>query len=93
MSKKIYLLEMVVGIIAMISGLWLSILVFQEGYYLGAWMLVVTGFLSILLGIKEYRGVKSPLWQETFFKILRRTMLFLNLMLSVICSGTLFSLL
>lgn len=93
MSKKIYLLEIAVGIIAMISGLWLSILVFQEGYYLGAWMLVVTGFLSVLLGIKEYRGIKSPLWQENFFKILRRTMLFFNLMLSAICSGTLFSLL
>ncbi len=93
MHQKRYLVEIGVGAIAMLLGLWISILVFREGYYLGALMLVVTGFLSVLLGVKEYCGVQGPAWQETFLKILRRTMLFLNLMLSLVIVGTLLSML
>lgn len=89
--KKIYVLEIAVGIVAMILGIWISILVWGVGYFAGALMLVVTGFLSVLLGVKEIRGSKGPAWQETFLKILRRTMLFLNLMLSLLVAGTLIS--
>ena len=56
-------------------------------------VLVVTGILSVLLGVKEYLDIKGPLWQESFLKILRRTMLFLNLMLSAVVAGTLISML
>lgn len=77
----------------MILGTWISVLVFREGYFAGALMLVVTGILSVLLGVKEYLDIKGPLWQESFLKILRRTMLFLNLMLSAVVAGTLISML
>lgn len=77
----------------MVLGTWISVLVFREGYFAGALMLVVTGILSVLLGVKEYLDIKEPLWQESFLKILRRTMLFLNLMLSAVVAGTLISML
>ncbi len=77
----------------MVLGTWISVLVFREGYFAGALMLVVTGILSVLLGVKEYLDIKGPLWQESFLKILRRTMLFLNLMLSAVVAGTLISML
>ena len=93
MHQKRYLVEIAISIIAMILGTWISILVWLEGYYLGALMLVVTGMITVVLGIKEYTGKKGPLLQESFLKILRRTMLFLNLMLSVVVAGTLVSML
>lgn len=93
MQRKLYLVEIGVGIVAMVLGTWISVLVFREGYFAGALMLVVTGILSVLLGVKEYLDIKGPLWQESFLKILRRTMLFLNLMLSAVVAGTLISML
>ena len=42
---------------------------------------------------EEYTGKKGPLLQESFLKILRRTMLFLNTMLSIVVVGTLISML
>ena len=93
MHRKRYLVEIGIGVLAMILGTWISVLVFREGYFAGALMLVVTGILSVLLGVKEYLDIKGPLWQESFLKILRRTMLFLNLMLSAVVAGTLISML
>ncbi len=93
MHRKLYLAEIVIGIVAMILGSWISILVFREGFFVGALMLVVTGALSVLLGVKEYRNIRGPSWQESFLKIVRRTMLFLNLMLSIVVAGTLVSML
>lgn len=91
--KKLYRLEIAVGVVAMILGIWVSALVWGVGYFLGALMLVVTGFLSVLFGIREARGSRSPAWQELFIKIFRRAMLFLNLMLSLLVAGTLLSML
>ncbi|MCI5601645.1 MAG: hypothetical protein SOZ02_02580 [Hallerella porci] len=91
MQKKLARFEVCVGGIAMILGAFISILVWNDGYFPGALMLVITGFLSVLLGIKEIKEVKDPAWQESFTKILRRTMLFLNLMLSLVVVGTLIS--
>lgn len=93
MHRKRYLVEIGIGVLAMILGTWISVLVFREGYFAGALMLVVTGILSVLLGFKEYRNIHGPSWQEAFLKILRRTMLFLNLMLSIVVAGTLVSML
>ncbi len=93
MHRKRYLVEIGVGIVAMVLGTWISVLVFREGFFVGALMLVVTGALSALLGFKEYRNIHGPAWQESFFRILRRTMLFLNAMLSAIVAGTLVSML
>ncbi len=93
MHRKRYLVEIGIGVLAMVLGTWISVLVFREGYFAGALMLVVTGILSVLLGVKEYLDIKGPLWQESFLKILRRTMLFLNLMLSAVVAGTLISML
>ncbi len=93
MHRKLYLVEIGVGIVAMVLGTWISVLVFREGFFAGALMLVVTGTLSVLLGFKEYKNIHGPSWQETFLKILRRTMLFLNLMLSIVVAGTLVSML
>lgn len=91
MNRKLCLVEIGIGIISMILGAWISALVFRDGYFVGALMLVVTGALSVLLGIREYKKIKGPAWQETFLKILRRTMLFLNAMLSAVIAGTLVS--
>lgn len=93
MHRKRYLVEVGVGIVAMILGIWISLLVIADGYFAGALMLVVTGALSVLLGVKEYRGVSGSGFQESFLRIVRRTMLFLNLMLSLVVLGTLISML
>ena len=93
MHQKRYLVEIAVGVVSMILGAGISVLVRREGYYVGAVMLVVTGLITVVLGIKEYTGKKGPLLQESFLKILRRTMLFLNTMLSIVVVGTLISML
>ncbi len=93
MHQKRYLVEIAVGVISMILGAWISFLVWREGYYVGALMLVVTGLITVVLGIKEYTGKKGSLLQESFLKILRRTMMFLNTMLSIVVVGTLISML
>ena len=91
MNRKLYVVEFIIGVIAVVLGGWISILVWRDGYFPGALMLVVTGFLSTLLAFKELKKIKGPAWQESFLKILRRTMLFLNFTLSLVVLGTLFS--
>ena len=52
MHQKRYLVEIAVGVVSMILGAWISFLVWREGYYVGALMLVVTGLITVVLGIK-----------------------------------------
>ena len=60
------------------------------GYFIGSLMLVVTGFTSILLAVKEIKNPgNSTHWLSVFFTVLRRTFLFLNLMLSTLVIGVL----
>lgn len=90
-KRRLSLVEMTIGVISMILGLWVSILVFHEGYFMGALMLVVTGLVSVVLGWKEFKGYSGPNWQELFLKIVRRTFFFMNTMLSIVVAGTLVS--
>ncbi len=90
-ARKLYLLEIIIGVISMLLGILISILVWHDGYFMGALMLVVTGCLSSFLGWKEYKGWSGSPWQETFILVLRRTFLFMNAMLSLLVIGTLIS--
>ena len=90
MKIRFTIFEIIIGVIAMITGLVLTALVWDEGYFVGALMLVVTGFLSVLLAIKEIKNPGDKIHTlNVFFTILRRTFLFLNLMLSSLVIGML----
>ena len=46
--KRIFMrVEIIIGIIAMIAGAWLTVLVWSEGYFPGALMLVMTGGINV----------------------------------------------
>jgi len=90
-KKMIYMIEIVTGIVAMFLGGLISFLVWNNGYFMGALMLVVTGALSCVLGWKEWKGWTVSRTQETFLVVLRRTFFFMNLMLSFLVVGTLIS--
>ena len=90
MKIRFTIFEIIIGAIAMITGLVLTLLVWDEGYFVGALMLVVTGSLSVLLAIKEIKNPGDKIQTlNVFFSILRRTFLFLNLMLSSLVIGML----
>ena len=57
MNRKLYVVEFIIGVIAVVLGCWISILVWRDGYFPGALMLVVTGFLSTLLAFKELKKI------------------------------------
>ena len=89
--KRIFLrVEVIIGIIAMIAGAWLTVLVWNEGYFAGALMLVMTGFINAFLAAKEliYPTDNVFHWQAIFFLIVRRTMFFLNVVLIALVVGT-----
>ena len=89
--KRIFLrVEIIIGIIAMIAGAWLSILVWNEGYFAGALMLVMTGGINIFLAAKELINPTDHIfhWQAIFFLIVRRAMFFLNVVLIALVVGT-----
>ena len=52
MNRKLYVVEFIIGVIAVVLGCWISILVWRDGYFPGALMLVVTGFLSTRLALQ-----------------------------------------
>lgn len=82
--------EIIIGIISVLAGFFLTIIVWEDGYFIGSLMLVVTGFTSILLAVKEIKNPgNSTHWLSVFFTVLRRTFLFLNLMLSTLVIGVL----
>ena len=88
-------LEIVIGIIAILFGIGLTILVWGEGYFVGALMLVVTGMISVFLGFKELLVPTDTLfhWMPLFFMIVRRAFFFLNLILTALVFGTMTKLL
>lgn len=89
--KRVFLrVEIIIGIIAMIAGAWLSILVWNEGYFPGALMLVMTGAINVFLAAKELINPTDHIlhWQSVFFLIVRRAMFFLNVVLIALVFGT-----
>ena len=93
--KNIFLrVEIIIGIIAMISGAALTILVWNDGYFVGALMLVMTGLINVFLAAKELVNPTDHIlhWQAIFFLIVRRAMFFLNVVLVALVVGTMFRL-
>ena len=89
--KRVFLrVEIIIGIVAMIAGAWLSILVWNEGYFAGALMLVMTGGINVFLAAKELINPTDHIfhWQAIFFLIVRRAMFFLNVVLIALVVGT-----
>ena len=93
--KRILLrVEIIIGIIAMISGAGLTVLVWNEGYFAGALMLIMTGLINVFLAAKELVNPTDHIlhWQAIFFLIVRRAMFFLNVVLVALVVGTVFRL-
>ena len=89
--KRIFMrVEIIIGIIAMIAGAWLTVLVWSEGYFPGALMLVMTGGINVFLAAKELINPTDHIfhWQSIFFLIVRRAMFFLNVVLIALVLGT-----
>ncbi|MCQ2098448.1 MAG: hypothetical protein MJY87_10985 [Fibrobacter sp.] len=87
--------EIIIGIISMIFGAVLTIMVWGEGYYIGALMLVITGLISVFLGAKELIAPMDNMlqWLPLFYIVVRRTFFFLNLVLCALVIGTMGNLL
>lgn len=87
--------EIVIGVIAMLFGLGLTILVWGEGFFPGALMLIVTGLINVFLAVKELLDPTDGIfhWQPLFFMIVRRAMFFLNVVLTALVFGTMTQLL
>ena len=89
--KRIVLrVEIVIGIIAMLAGAGLTILVWNEGYFVGALMLVMTGLINTFLAVKELSNPTDHIfhWPAIFFLIVRRTIFILNVVLIALVVGT-----
>lgn len=89
--KNMFLrVEIIIGLVAMVAGSVLTIMVWSEGYFAGALMLVVTGLINIFLAIKELVDPTDGVfhWQAMFFMIVRRAMFFLNVVLLALVLGT-----
>lgn len=88
-------MEIVIGVLAMICGAAVTVMVWGEGYFAGALMMVVTGLINIFLAIKELVDPTDNIlhWQAVFFLIVRRAMFFLNVVLLALVVGTLTNLL
>ncbi|MCF0216891.1 MAG: hypothetical protein HUK21_10515 [Fibrobacteraceae bacterium] len=87
--------EIIIGVISMIFGSALTYMVWPEGYFVGALMLVMTGLISVFLGVKEMLAPSDNVfhWQSLFFIIVRRAMFFLNVVLCALVVGTITNLL
>lgn len=87
--------EIIIGLIASLLGAGLTIFVWGEGYFVGALMMVVTGLISVFLGIKELIAPMDNMlqWLPLFFIVARRTFFFLNLVLCAMVVGTVTNLL
>lgn len=90
-KNMILRVEIVIGFFAIIAGAVVTVMVWNEGYFAGAIMMVVTGILNIYLAIKELVDPSDNVlhWQAVFFMIVRRAMFFLNVALLVLVLGTL----
>lgn len=94
-KNMILRVEIVIGIIAMIFGIGLTVLVWSEGFFPGALMLIMTGLINIFLAVKELLDPTDGIfhWQPLFFMIVRRAMFFLNVVLTALVFGTMTQLL
>ena len=94
-KNTILRMEIVIGVIAVIFGISLTVLVWGEGFFPGAIMLVMTGLINIFLAIKELVDPTDGNfhWQPLFFLIVRRAMFFLNVVLTALVVGTMTQLL
>ena len=96
LKQRFLFVELFVGLLSVIFGTVLSVMVFESGYFPGAFMLIITGFLTLVLSFKEFR---NPTAQNEKYKtlnllytILRRSFFFLNLMLSTLVIYTILNL-
>lgn len=90
MKKWMVVTEWLVGGISVILGLLLQIMLLKQGTLVpGALMLVITGALLAGIAWKDQQGLLYSQFGENVLIILRRTLLFLNLMLSLLVGMTL----
>ena len=82
--------EVIIGFFAMIAGAVVTVMVWSEGYFAGALMMVLTGALNMFLAVKELVAPTDGIlhWQAVFFMIVRRAMFFLNIALLALVLGT-----
>lgn len=82
--------EVIIGFFAMIAGAVVTVIVWSEGYFAGALMMVLTGALNMFLAVKELVAPTDGIlhWQAVFFMIVRRAMFFLNIALLALVLGT-----
>ena len=94
-KNTILRIEIVIGVIAMAFGIGLTVLVWGEGFFPGAIMLVMTGLINIFLAVKELVDPTDGIfhWQPLFFMIVRRAMFFVNVVLTALVFGTMTQLL
>lgn len=94
-KNTILRVEIVIGVIAIIFGIGLTVLVWGEGFFPGALMLIMTGLINIFLAVKELLDPTDGIfhWQPLFFMIVRRAMFFLNVVLTALVFGTMTQLL
>lgn len=83
LNKLILRIGAAIGVIAMLMGTILTVAVWNEGYFMGALMMVVTGAISVFLGFKELLQPSDHEfhWLALFYKIVRRSFFFLNVVL------------
>ena len=69
LSKLILRIEATIGVIAMLMGTILTVAVWNEGYFAGALMMVLTGILNMFLAVKELIAPTDGIlhWQAVFF--------------------------
>ena len=89
-KNMILRVELIIGFFAMVAGVIVTVMVWSEGYFAGALMMVLTGALNIYLACKELVAPTDHLlhWQAVFFMIVRRAMFFLNIALLALVLGT-----
>lgn len=89
-KNMILRVELIIGFFAIVAGIIVTVMVWSEGYFAGALMMVLTGILNIYLAFKELVAPTDHLlhWQAVFFMIVRRAMFFLNIALLALVLGT-----
>lgn len=82
--------EVIIGFFAIIAGAVVTVMVWNEGYFAGALMMVLTGAINMFLAVKELVAPTDGIlhWQAVFFMIVRRAMFFLNIALLALVLGT-----
>ena len=83
-------MEIIIGFMAIIAGIIVTAMVWGEGFFPGALMMVLTGCINIFLAFKELVDPTDHVlhWQAVFFLIVRRAMFFLNVVLLALVVGT-----